>query len=339
MNYQKIFVSALVAIAGALGVFWYIQNLENAKLKYAGPVEKIRFGVETSILPSAVWVAESKGYFLEQGLDVEIKEYDSGKNALKAMLTDGGLDMVTVAQTPVMFNSFNRNDYAIIGAMVSVSDDVKMLGRQDKGVKTVLDLKGKKIGITKGSTGHFFLGLVLSDNGLKIADIEAVDFRATELAQALADGKVDAISSWEPHIANAKKLLGANAVIFSTKGIFREDFYFVAMKNFITAHPKTLERFLKAIEKGELFIQQNKEESIDIIAKRISADKDTVAQFWDTFEFKQFLDQSILTVLEDEARWAIDNNLTETKKQPNYLDYIYVDALKAVKPEVVTVIK
>ena len=42
------------------------------------PLEKITFGVETSILPSAVWVAENKGYFEEEGLDVEIKEFDSG---------------------------------------------------------------------------------------------------------------------------------------------------------------------------------------------------------------------------------------------------------------------
>ena len=70
--------------------------------KYTGPTEKISLGVGSSLHPSAVWIAKNKGYFQEQGLDVEIKEFDSGKNALKTMLNEGGLDIVTVAQTPIV---------------------------------------------------------------------------------------------------------------------------------------------------------------------------------------------------------------------------------------------
>jgi len=46
-----------------------------------------------------------------------------------------------------------------------------------------------------------------------------------------------------------------------------------------------------------------------------------------------------LTLFEDQARWSIENNLTSASKIPNYLDFIYLDALEAVKPEVVTIIR
>ncbi len=336
---KKLLIGSLIAVGAIVFGIGFFRLSEKPLEKYTGPVEKIKFGVEISMLPSAVWVAENKGYFQKEGLEIEIKEFDSGRTALSTMLTEGGLDMVTVAQTPVMFNSFSRNDYAILAAMVYSDNDVKVLGRQDKGIKNASDLKGKRIGITKSSSGHFFLGLLLTHNGLGISDVETVDLKAAELAQALADGRVEAISTWEPHISNAQKLLGEKAVLLESKGIFREDFYFVSNKDFIKNHPQTLERFLKAIEKGEEFISKNREESVGIVAKRIKTDREIIARLWDIFEFELMLDQSVLMCLEDEARWAIKNNLVSATKLPNYLDFIYLEALEAVKPEAVTVIR
>ena len=305
-------------------------------------IKKVTLGVETSLPPAAVWVAENKGYFRGEGLDLTIKEFDSGRTALATMLNEGNLDMVTVAQTPVMFNSFDRDDYVIIAAMVYSDNDVKILARQDRGIKNPSDLRGKTVGITKGSTGHFFLGLFLIHSGLGLSEIETIDIEASELPQALVDGRVDAISTWEPHIWNAKKLLDENAVRLQPRGgskIFREDFYFVPNRNFMENNPETLKRFLKAIEKGEEFIQKNREEAINIVSQRLKLDKVFIASIWDDFEFQLILDQAIIITLEDEARWAIDNNLTNSTEVPNYLDYIYSDILEEIKPKAVTIIR
>ncbi|MBI2865080.1 MAG: ABC transporter substrate-binding protein [Chloroflexi bacterium] len=103
------------------------------------PLGRIRFGVETSILSAPVWIAESRGMFREQGLDVEIREFDSGRTAFRTMLTEGGLDMVTVAQIPVMLSSFTRSDYAIIAAMTFTDNDIKVVCRQDRGIRNPSD--------------------------------------------------------------------------------------------------------------------------------------------------------------------------------------------------------
>lgn len=301
--------------------------------------KEVVLGCETSLLPSSVWIAEKKGYFKEEGLDVKIEEFGSGKTALAAMLNEGNLDMVTVAQTPVVFNSFDRNDYAIIAAMVCSDNDVKILVRKDKGIKKPSDLKGRKVGLTEGSTGHFFLSLFLTYAGIHLSDVEIVDLEATDLPGALADGEVDAISTWEPHILNAKSQLGKKALLLPSEGIFREDFYFVAKKDFIENNPEILKSFLKAIEKGEEFIREKKEESIDIVSQRLKLDRKLVASIWDDFVFKLLLDQTILITLEDEARWVIGEGLTDKKEIPNYLEFIYTDALEDVKPEAISIIR
>ena len=96
-----------------LSVAFYVIAILLATDTYAQEKGEIILGVETSILPSPVWVAENKRYFQEEGLNVKIKEFGSGRSALKTMLNEGNLDMVTCAQTPVMFNSFTRNEMSL----------------------------------------------------------------------------------------------------------------------------------------------------------------------------------------------------------------------------------
>jgi len=124
-----------------------------------------------------------------------------------------------------------------------------------------------------------------------------------------------------------------------SKGIYREDFYFVANKNLVKNSPKTLKTFLKAIAKGQKFILENEEESINLVSQRLKLDKELTALIWGEFKFQLMLDQTILMSLEDEARWAMREGLTDKKEVPNYLDFIYVDALEQVKPETVTIIR
>lgn len=307
---------------------------------YAQDMEKeVILACEISFLTSAFLVAENKDYLKEEGLNVKVIEFDSGKNALAAMLKNKDINICTVAQTPVVLHSFNRNDFAIIGAMVYSYNDVKVLTRQDKGIKKPMDLRGRKVGVTKGSTGHFYLNNFLNYNDLDSSDIKAIDINASELPQALADGRVDAISTWEPNIMRAMKLLGNNALLLPGEDIFREDFYFVVLRSFIKDNQETLKMFLKAIEKGEKFIQENKEEAITIVSERLKVDKEIATTVWDDFDFQLILDQSIFISLEAEARWAIREGLTEKKEVPNYFDFIYTDALEDINPEAVTIIR
>lgn len=328
----------LVAVALVVGIGMWLVPKFSAYPAYTGSVEKIRIGVELGLLPAPVRIAEHNGYFKEQGIDLAITDFSSGRAALSAMLTEGNLDMATVAQTPIVLNSFDRNDYQIIAGMVSSSNDVKILARKDRNINTPADLKGKKVGMTRGSTGHYFLSLFLAQHSLSLDDIVTVDIAATALPEAINEGTVDAIATWEPNLYRASQLLGDNALILESRGTYREDFYFAVFKDWAKSNPELLERFLRAIDSAETFIAEHSKESQEIVAERLQIDPLFIASVWDDFSYGLFLDQAILLTFEQQARWMIANKLTDKSTLPNYLDFIYFDALEAVKPEAVTII-
>jgi len=168
----------------------------------------LKLAAEMSLLPATVWVAENKGFFKKHNIKLTIVEYDSGRNALESMLKDDSINISTVAQTPVVFNSFKNEPYVIFATMAYSLDDIKVLARKDHKISKPIDLKGKKIGATKRSTGHYFLEGFLSHYGYDLNDVDLKDINASHLKDKLESGEVSAITSWEPHISNAEKTIG-----------------------------------------------------------------------------------------------------------------------------------
>ncbi|MCK4864485.1 MAG: ABC transporter substrate-binding protein [Gammaproteobacteria bacterium] len=294
---------------------------------------------EMSLLPATVWVAEKLSYFKEVGLNLTIREFDSGRNALESMLKDKTINMATVAQTPIVFNSFNKEDYVIIATMAHSFDDVKVLARKDHGIKTAKDLRGKKIGATLRSTGHYFLEGFLSNHGMNLKDIKLYDVNAAKLKDKLISGELDAITSWEPHIYNTKKILDESKLTLLISPIpFRKDFFFTVNKTYAENNKEHVTRFLKAVLKAEKYINEHQAEAQKIMAEKIGADPVIVKNIWDAFIFEITLEQSILVSLEDEAQWAIDIGHTK-KSAPNYLDFIHYQNLENLKPEAVNIIR
>jgi ABC-type nitrate/sulfonate/bicarbonate transport system substrate-binding protein len=334
---KNIFLTVVAVLILGVG-FWYILSKPKSEPAYSGPIDKLVIGAETSLLTSAVWVAKEKEYFDEYGLDVEIREFDSGKASFNNML-EGGVNISTVAPTPIMFQSFNRNDFSIFATFVYSDDDVKVIARKDFGISTASDLIGKKVGIVDGSTSQFFLSAFLARKGLKDIDVESVSFAPGDLPTAISTGEIDAIVVWEPHAYTATQLLGDNAIRLPSSDVYRETFNLMVMDSFRQNNPEVLKRFVKAIDKATMFIDDNTLRSQILVAERLKINHEDLSALWDDFIFAMSLDQSLIVTLENEAIWAIKNNLTDATEVPNYLDYIYFDALEAVSPEAVTIVR
>ena len=335
INY-KIFVYVVVVFLSVAFAVIGCDSLSEQKTRKQ--VDKVTLGVETSLLPAAVWVAESKGYFEDEGLELNITEFDSGRLSFLAML-EGKVDISTVAPTPIMFSSFKRQDFSIFLTFVHSYEDVKVIARKDKGIKTGADLKGTKVGTPAGTTGQFFLSAFLTYNDLQPSEVEEIDIKPSDLPNALKNNQVDAIVIWEPHGYNAGKLLGDKAIRLPSSEVYKETFNFMVMNDFAKANSEALKKFIRAIDKATTFIKNQKQESQDIVAKRLKLDYEVMSTLWDDFIFQVSLDQSLLLTLEDEARWAIKSGLTDKAEVPDYLDYIYIEALNEVKPESVNIIR
>ena len=181
--------------------------------------------------------------------------------------------------------------------------------------------------------------IYLTEHGIDPATVKLIDILAAALPGALKDGKVDAIVISEPYAYQAMKSLPDEAVRLPQSKLYKETFNLVVMRSYSKGRPETLKKVLNAVDRAITFMKQNKTESIAVIKSNLKLEEDFFVSTWDDYVFKLSLDQSLLTILEDEARWAIKNGFTDKTKIPNYLGYIYLDALKGVKPEAVTIIQ
>ena len=299
----------------------------------------ITLAAEMSLLPATVWIAENKGFFKKHNINLIVKEFDSGRNALETMLRDDTIDIATVAQTPIVFNTFKKEPYVIVATMAYSIDDIKVLARKDRGIVTPEDLAGKKIGATKRSTGHYFLEGFLTHYGYTLEDVDLHDVNAATLKEKLESGELDAITSWEPHIFNTKKSFGEDKLtLFVSPTPFRKDFYFAVGREYALNNSEHLKRFLATVVEAEEYIKNNQTESQAIVSQRLKVDPEIVKKIWDSFIFEITLDQSILVSLEDEAIWAMRLMNHSEESLPNYLDYIDIAPLLSIKPHGVQII-
>lgn len=300
--------------------------------------KEVRLNAAKSFLAAPIWIADAKGYFVQEGLEVKIKTFGLGKACFLDML-DGNADISSVAQTPVMVNSFVRDDFKIIGSMVNSDNDVKILVREDRAIKEMKDLKGKKIALAKGSSSEFFLDIILLYAGVLKADVEIIDTKPYDLTEKFLSGDVDAICSWEPHIVKTLKKATFRTLVLPTSGIYREDFYFTSTKSFIESEPKKLLSFLKAIKRAQEFIRTERKAATNLLATSLDIENELVDSLWDIFQFDLTLDHSLLASIEDEARWGIKEGIVKEKEIPNYLNFIYTQALEKIDSDSVTIIK
>ena len=83
----------------------------------------------------------------------------------------------------------------------------------------------------------------------------------------------------------------------------------------------------------------DKKTAQELVTESLKIDNETVSALWDGYSFQISLDQALLVSWDNIGRWSIDNNFTDKKMIPNYLNYIYLDALDTVKPDSITIIR
>jgi len=331
INIQKTFIG--IAIIAAIGIS--IGGCQEQPEKYTGPVEKITIAAAEYLTGALIYVAEDQGYFEENGLDVTIKGYESGKTCGDALIA-GEADIATSADNVFVSNSFQHTDLRVFGT-VATKQIKELVARKDKGITTIDDLIGKRIAVKEKSGAEFQLGVFLVFNGISQEDVELVYLNPSEMLDAISNEDVDAVFVWDPYLYDMKKELGEDVVSW----FGADDFYFVviAKETWIKNNPTAAERFIKSMVETEDYIKDNPEEAKEFAKNRFDYESDYMDYSWPNQEFAVTLEQAMLITFEDQARWRIKQGLTDATEVPNYLDYIYMDALEEVKPKAIGIIR
>ena len=293
--------------------------------------QKVTIALVNQPQSTLIFVAMKKGYFSDEGLDVHPLLQSFGKAALQTMI-EGKADFATSAETPIMFSILRGDAIFVVANIETSTANDAVVARVDAGISKPADLKGKRIGFMPGTTIDFFLDSFLTAQGLTRQDITPVPLKPDEVLDALLAKKADAVAAWNYPLTQIKRQLGAQAVTFYDRQIYTEHFNIAAMQDFVRRNPQTVTALLRGLVRAQAFVDDHANEAQDIVAEAIKVEKDLVEEVWNVMSYQVRLDQNLTITLEDETRWAMKNKLTDQTVMPGYASFIYVDALKAVKP-------
>jgi NitT/TauT family transport system substrate-binding protein len=298
--------------------------------------EAVTIAVSPQPVSAAIYVAQDKGFFEQEGLQVTLQSHASGKAALNAVI-GGEAQIGTTAETPIMIAGLQGEKFFVLGTVAESNRYMKIIARKDRGIATPADLKGKTIGVSSGTNGEFFLHVYLTLHHLAQKDVQAVSVRPDAIVDALASGKVDAVSTWAPHTTLLENQLGGNALVLHDPGIYAMTWNVAATRDFVQSHPGQIEKFLRVVIRATTFIKEQPDEARSITAKHIGMDMDMLSEIWALYDFNIVLDQSLILNLEDQARWMMKQEVGDTTTAPNFLDFMYTDGLKKVQPNAVRI--
>lgn len=285
-----------------------------------------------------VHIAFAKGFFAEESIEAISQPHPFGKLALHSVL-EGKADIATAGDTPVVFAIMNGEQIRVLASIQTANKNEAIVARQDRGISKPFDLKGKKIGVTLGTTADFFVDSFLLAHGIERNQVTFIDMPPGEMSAALASGTVDAVSTFNPTIKQLENKLGNRGIVFFGESIYTEAFVTVAGQEYVKKHPEAIKRFLRALIKAETFVKQHSEEARTLESQFAAIDPNIINQIWNDLTLRVTITQSLLVDFEDQTRWVLKNNLSTGSTMPNYLDYIYVDGLNAVNPDAVRIVR
>ena len=162
----------------------------------AAAAETLKLGHSTWVGYGPFFVAKKKGYFKEEGLEVELVTIEDVRVRFAA-LAAGRIDvMATTVDTMPLFLRPDGSRYQYLFAVDDSKGSDGVVARKE--IKSVADLKGKKVAFAEGAVSQFYLNVLLKTAGLDQSDIEAVNMSARDAGRAFAAGQVDAAVTWEP---------------------------------------------------------------------------------------------------------------------------------------------
>lgn len=282
-------------------------------------------------------LAALEGHFSEQGLQVEIKRFPSGYQALRAML-EGGCALSTAATPPVSNAVLRCQEFRILAAISSSSSYERIVARGDLGIRKPADLRGRRVAVVENSSAHYFLDTYLAAHGIPADAVNRVYLPADKIAEALQQGKVEAAAHWGYHVQRMIQSLGGRARVLEAPGLAEIFYLLLARDEVVRQSPGILNGVLRALVKAEASLARHPAQARSRLEAFFGLAPEEMAFTWREHEFAVLLDQPLLIALESIARWQFGRLPPATPRLPDFLQRIDAKPLRAVKPAAVTLI-
>ncbi|UTY59071.1 sulfonate ABC transporter substrate-binding protein [Massilia sp. erpn] len=209
-----------------------------------------------------------------RGIDVKWTEFPAGPVLLEG-LNVGSIDFGTVGEAPPIFAQAAGADLVYVGNEPPSPTSEAIVVPKNSALRSVADLKGKKVALNKGSNVHYLLLKALEKAGLAYRDIEPVFLPPADARAAFERGSVDAWAIWDPFLAAAEKQLGAR-VLADGRGIVSNHQFYLASRSYAQKNPEIVGIIIDELAAVDEWGKRNQKEVAAILAQQTGLDTSVV---------------------------------------------------------------
>ena len=322
MTNRKMWLAALVAVSG----------LGSAPADAQQPIKMtIATGVDPAF--SQFYVAKEAGLFARNGLDIQINTGASGSAMVPFLINN----QVNAAYGSDLAGVINHNVDANVVAVADGTYLRKWLSVVAKDIADLDGLKGKRVGIAKGTGSEIFWAGVVKKFNLNPADYTIVDLEAPEMLAATERGDIDAFATWEPWPTRTIRSVKGTKILVDAESIYNNRNYVYMNRGWIEQNRDAAERFVRALCEANDLIEQDRPAAAAMVAKFLNMPLDFATELMPKVDYDMNWTDGSLRTIKDAADLLIAQG--KMKSPLDYDTYVYTDLLKQVRPASVQITK
>lgn len=254
-------------------------------------------------------VADHEGLFARHGLDVVVEYNPSGKHNLKK-LRAGDTDFALMALTPLVLDRLadttpgEVDDPVILASLVHSIRFNQVVARADSGIETPTDLRGRRIGLHKGTKSEFVWWVFRQYHGLEANVAEVLDLPVARVSDALLSGDIDAAVIWEPWTIRLRERPGVYLKTFIGANFYTAKWVLVTSRRMAREAPDRCAAMLEAYGQAIESMEREPEGAIRAYGERTGLEADVLRSDWGLVDYYLNLDWSIVAALQEQLSWA-----------------------------------
>jgi sulfonate transport system substrate-binding protein len=256
--------AAVGAVASSLPAWALAQNKSTLRIGYQ------KYGTLTIL--KARGTLEKR--LAAQGVEVKWTEFPAGPVLLEG-LNVGSIDFGTVGEAPPIFAQAAGANLVYVANEPPAPLSEAIVVPKTSTLKTVADLKGKKVALNKGSNVHYLLVKALEKAGLDYKDVQVVYLPPSDARAAFERGSVDAWVIWDPFLAAAEKQLGAR-ILADGKGLVANHQFFLASRPYAEKNTDIIRIVLDELVKVDEWSARNLKEVASILSSQVGLPAEVV---------------------------------------------------------------
>ncbi len=241
--------------------------------------DTVRIAHSTWVGYGPLYIARDKGFFKQNGVDVELIVMEDPKERFPTLMADK-IDMLASTVDTALLYLKKPDDFQYVIAVDDSNGGDGIVANKD--IQSIADLKGKKVAVNEGSVSEFYLNVLLAKAGLKESDLQIVNMTAGDAGSAFVSKRVDAAVTWEPWLTKGKSSDHGHLLVDSstTPGLITD--VLIGKKSWLEAHAKEVQAIVKSWNQAVAFYHDHPDEAVVIMAKGVGGWLKDPKDFQDT---------------------------------------------------------